>query len=124
MLETHIMNRKQLQRTKLPTLAYRRLCGDLIEVFKQIKQYEKHAITSPFSTSARNMIRQTAHKSPPRSTLGSSTTGCKSSGMVCLLTAAIPTSSIRRKLKCCSPVPVSLQRSVSKEATRRWLQSR
>ena len=55
---------EQLQRTKLPTLAYRRLRGDLIEVFKHIKQYDKHAITSSFSTTARNRIRQTAHKSP------------------------------------------------------------
>ena len=52
---------EQLQRTKLPTLAYRRFRGDLIEVFKQ---YDKHAITSSFSTTARNRIRQTAHKSP------------------------------------------------------------
>ena len=55
---------EQLQRTKLPTLAYRRLRGDLIEVFKHIKQYDKHAITSSFSTTTRNRIRQTAHKSP------------------------------------------------------------
>ena len=55
---------EQLVRTKLPTLAYRRFRGDLIEVYKHIKQYDQDAITSSFSTATRNRIRQTPHKSP------------------------------------------------------------
>ena len=56
---------EQLRSTKLPTLAYRRFRGDLIEVYKHLHSYDKAVITSSFACSARHpdKLAQTHRKS-------------------------------------------------------------
>ena len=44
---------EQLRRTKLPTLAYRRLRGDLIEVFKHFNSYDPDVLSDSFKINPR-----------------------------------------------------------------------
>ena len=56
---------EQLTRARLPTLAYRRFRGDLIEVFKHYKTYDKRAISASFKPNPRHpdKLRQ-SHATP------------------------------------------------------------
>ena len=54
---------EQLKCTRLPTLAYRRFRGDLIEVYKHINQYDNAVTTPSFVATPRNRLRQASHKS-------------------------------------------------------------
>ena len=47
----------QLVRTKLPTLAYRRFRGDMIEVFKHLHTYDKAVLSASFRPNQRHPDR-------------------------------------------------------------------
>ena len=56
---------EQLSRSRLPTLAYRRFRGDLIEVFKHFKSYDQRALSASFKPNPRHPDKLLqSHSSP------------------------------------------------------------